>query len=332
MARTVELVVEGAFESAKIAAGFDDVGSAATDCANDVDRASRDMDQSADRMGSVADAADGMGSSASQAAGGLGDLGGALSNMGGPLGGVGAGMETLAPLVMGVTGATDLLNLAMNSNIVTSVRQAVTTAASTTASIAASAASKAWAATQWLLNAALSANPIGLVVIAVAALVGGIILAYQKSETFRNIVDAAMDVVHAAFDKVVGIVTDIPGFIQDVIDKAGFLAPAFETAKTLIVGYFDLITLPLRTVIDLVQELIDWIGKIDFPNIPDLNPLNGRTASGRSSTGSGFGIRSTGSPSGVTINVPAGFVGDEDKLARVIGRMLDSRGRRLGPT
>jgi TP901 family phage tail tape measure protein len=50
-------------------------------------------------------------------------------------------------------------------------------------------AALAWAAAQWLLNAALNANPIGLVVIAVAALVGGLILAYKHSETFRGFVD-----------------------------------------------------------------------------------------------------------------------------------------------
>lgn len=49
------------------------------------------------------------------------------------------------------------------------------------------AATKVWAAVQWLLNAALSANPIGLVIVGIAALVAGIIIAYKKSETFRNI-------------------------------------------------------------------------------------------------------------------------------------------------
>ena len=55
--------------------------------------------------------------------------------------------------------------------------------------IATTVATKAWAAGQWLLNAALTANPIGLLVVGIAALVGGLILAYQHSETFRNIVN-----------------------------------------------------------------------------------------------------------------------------------------------
>jgi phage-related minor tail protein len=58
-------------------------------------------------------------------------------------------------------------------------------------------ATKAWAATQWVLNAAMSANPIGLVVIAIAALVAGIVIAYKKSETFRKVVDKAWGAIKA---------------------------------------------------------------------------------------------------------------------------------------
>ncbi|GAA4226113.1 hypothetical protein GCM10022254_10020 [Actinomadura meridiana] len=54
---------------------------------------------------------------------------------------------------------------------------------------------KAWSVAQGILNIALAANPIGLVVIAIAALVGGLIYAYKHSETFRRIVDEAFSVV-----------------------------------------------------------------------------------------------------------------------------------------
>jgi hypothetical protein len=56
----------------------------------------------------------------------------------------------------------------------------------------------AWTAVQWLLNAALSANPIGLIIIAIAALVAGIIIAYKKSDTFRKIVQGAFNAVKTA--------------------------------------------------------------------------------------------------------------------------------------
>lgn len=41
-------------------------------------------------------------------------------------------------------------------------------------------------AAQWLLNAALSANPIGLIIIAIGALVAAFVVLWNKSEEFRN--------------------------------------------------------------------------------------------------------------------------------------------------
>jgi hypothetical protein len=63
------------------------------------------------------------------------------------------------------------------------------------------------AAGQWLLNAALSANPIGLVVVAIAALVAGLIIAYKRSATFRAIVQALFGTVTRIVGAVVNWVT-----------------------------------------------------------------------------------------------------------------------------
>jgi phage-related protein len=70
-----------------------------------------------------------------------------------------------------------------------------TLVASRAATLAASAASKVAAAAQVVLNAALDANPIGLVVIAIAALVAGFVIAYKNSATFRTIVQGALKAV-----------------------------------------------------------------------------------------------------------------------------------------
>lgn len=57
---------------------------------------------------------------------------------------------------------------------------------------------QAWAAAQALLNATLLANPIGAVIIAVTALVAGIILLYRHNETFRKIVQAVWGAIKMA--------------------------------------------------------------------------------------------------------------------------------------
>lgn len=89
------------------------------------------------------------------------------------------------------TAVTEAGTAAESSGILTRIRAGAVTAATTVKTIAMNAATKAAAAGQWLLNAAMTDNPIGLVVLALAALVGGMVIAYKKSETFRTIVNGA---------------------------------------------------------------------------------------------------------------------------------------------
>lgn len=78
-------------------------------------------------------------------------------------------------------------------------------------------ATAGWAAAQWLLNAALTANPIGLIVAGVAALAAGLIYAYKHSETFRKIVDAAWKGIKVAAEAVVNwFVNTAWPFLQQV--------------------------------------------------------------------------------------------------------------------
>jgi phage-related protein len=63
-------------------------------------------------------------------------------------------------------------------------------------------ASKVWAAAQWLLNAAMDANPIGLVVVAIAALVAAFVIAYKRSQTFRDVVLGAWNAIKSATSSV----------------------------------------------------------------------------------------------------------------------------------
>ena len=69
------------------------------------------------------------------------------------------------------------------------------TTAKAAADKAAGSGAKGLAVAQAALNAVLSANPIGLVVAALAALAAGLVTAYHTSETFRNIVNGAFQAV-----------------------------------------------------------------------------------------------------------------------------------------
>lgn len=59
-------------------------------------------------------------------------------------------------------------------------------------------ATRAWAAAQWLLNAAMTANPLTLVIAAIVALVAAVALAWRESETFRRVVTGAWEAIKAA--------------------------------------------------------------------------------------------------------------------------------------
>jgi TP901 family phage tail tape measure protein len=82
----------------------------------------------------------------------------------------------------------------------------------------AASATEGMTAAQWLLNIAMDANPIGVVVIAIALLVAAFIFAYQHSETFRNFVNtlwADLQVFASWLGSVLGpILNNIGGFFD----------------------------------------------------------------------------------------------------------------------
>jgi uncharacterized protein (DUF2062 family) len=106
----------------------------------------------------------------------------------------------------------------------------------------AQAATKLWSAAEWLLNAAMDANPIALVVIAVAALAAGFLIAYDKSARFRAIVQAVWQevktlaaVVLAAFHAVTDLAATFGGKIAAAVGDLGHLLVA--AGKAVIDGY-----------------------------------------------------------------------------------------------
>jgi phage-related minor tail protein len=98
-----------------------------------------------------------------------------------------------APLAIAIGGVT----LALNANaIATSISLGVLGAYSI-AVRGIMAVTRAWAAAQALFNAIMALNPITLVVIALVALGAALVVAYQKSETFRSIVQGAWEGIKA---------------------------------------------------------------------------------------------------------------------------------------
>lgn len=134
-----------------------------------------------------------------------------------------AGTATLA-----VTNGT--LTASTSVQTAKTLGQTAATLAHNAAMLVVRGATAAWSAAQWLLNAALTANPIGLVVAAVALLVGGLIYAYKNSERFRDIVDTVGRVVRDTF---LGMVDAALPALQTIIDSfLGFAESILRTAES----------------------------------------------------------------------------------------------------
>ena len=133
------------------------------------------------------------------------------------------------------TAATELNTAANNQGIFAQIRARAANVASRVAMLASAAASRTMAAGQWLLNAAMNANPISLIVIALVALGAAFVIAWQKSETFRNIVTGAWDAIKGAALGVWNWMRDSlwPG-IQGVWNSlsSGFVAVKDSIVKT----------------------------------------------------------------------------------------------------
>lgn len=129
----------------------------------------------------------------SQAAGNIGT---ALSGIGAAFGRV---LSAVGPaLVAGLSSAVNLI-VRFKDFLIPLVAGLV---AYKTVMLAITVATKAWAAVQALLNIALTANPIGLIIAAIAGLVAGIVLLYNRNETFRKIVQTTWAAIKTAISAV----------------------------------------------------------------------------------------------------------------------------------
>jgi hypothetical protein len=100
----------------------------------------------------------------------------------------------IAGVILGIVAAMKLYELAMMAS---KVATAVATAA------------------QWLWNAAMMANPIGLIVIAITAVIAALVLMYMKVDWFRAGVDAAVDGIVAAWNWVWDTVKGLFNWIKN---------------------------------------------------------------------------------------------------------------------
>ena len=133
-------------------------------------------------------------------------------------------------------------------------------------------ATKAWTAAQWLLNAALDANPIGIIVMALGALVGALIYAYNHSEDFRRIVNLLWEafkdftmllsgIVRKWLEKVI---TQFREASQAVMQFSRWLASTevFQAIAKWAKWIYELVIKSIEKAIGAIRTLIDTFRRL----------------------------------------------------------------------
>ncbi|MGU9008390.1 tape measure protein, partial [Clostridium perfringens] len=138
-------------------------------------------------------------------------------------------------------------------------------------------------AAQWLFNAALSANPIGLVIIGLVALIAGLAYLWNTSEGFRNFWINAWESIKntckVAVDGISKFFTDtIPNAFKSLINSAkstkDFFVNGFEYLKNAVSNFGTLLVTKFKnwcdevwilftqTIPNWIQSIVDWFSEL----------------------------------------------------------------------
>lgn len=123
--------------------------------------------------------------------------------------------------------------------------------------LAISKAVQAWTTIQAALNTVLALNPVVLIVAALAALVAGVVLAYQRSETFRDVVQSAWDVLKGVADFIAGAVVGAFNGMRSAVEAVvGFISRNWPLLLAILTGP---IGLAVKFIIDHFDSIVSFV-------------------------------------------------------------------------
>ena len=123
-------------------------------------------------------------------------------------------------------------------------------------------ATKIATAAQWAWNAAMSANPIGLIVIAIAAVVGAIYLLYTHFDGVREYADKAWEEIQAAWSAAGTFFTQLGSAIVDAISSALTTVGEFftELGTAIVAGIQSFISAAIDFIMRIPERVAFAIG------------------------------------------------------------------------
>ncbi len=186
----------------------------------------------------------------------------------------------LAPVSLAIAGALAQLIAAVPPPVLTAivagfVAYQVAMAAYNGYATLAAVATKVWTAGQWLLNAAMSANPIGLVVIAIAALVAIVVVIAKRTTWFQQLWAKAWPAIQRvgevvwkavqvaaqlAFKLIAGYVRFYIGTVRAILSGLrSFAVGAWRAISTAAQRVWSAVTGFVRTAVQRHRELLQTI-------------------------------------------------------------------------
>lgn len=253
-----QVVLTFAGETKDIEGSFDRVGASSRKMGDTVGSASRELGEHANGLSKVGEAAD---NSERNLIGVHDIIDGTATIMKGPgKQGMVAYIQGWADLAGGI--APIILSLAETK---------VATLATAAAQRVAALGTKIWAGAQWVLNAALDANPIGLVVLAIAALVAIVIVIATKTHWFQNIWKVAWSGIKSAANNTWEFLKKIPGWIGSAFSKvASAISWPFRTAFNFVADAWN------NTIGRLHWSVPSWVpviggNTISVPHLPKFH-------------------------------------------------------------
>ena len=130
------------------------------------------------------------------------------------------------------------------------VASAAATVAKRTAEIAGTLAIKAATAAQWLFNAAMSANPIGLVILAVVGLIAIIVALVKNWDKVKEAAQVVWEVIKDVFSKILEFIKTVWENIKEAFAAAWeFIKAVFGTVGEFFAGAWNTITSVFANVV-----------------------------------------------------------------------------------
>jgi len=135
-------------------------------------------------------------------------------------------------------------------------------------------ATEAWAVAQKLLNIELLANPIGIIIAAIAGLVAAFIYLWNTNEGFREFFINAWNMIKdgfiAGWNAMIAFFTEtIPGWIESIKAWFGSLGEWFGTLWTNIKQFFidgwnAIVSFFTETIPAWIQQMFDWFNELPY--------------------------------------------------------------------